>query len=52
MELGFGDRGIGFSNGLGQGLHDHLGWCLLNAYAVVAAAPMRPQPFERGRERS
>jgi hypothetical protein len=48
MDLGFGDRGIGFSNGLGRGLHDHLGWCLLDAYAMVAAVLIRPLLFERG----
>ena len=52
MELGFGNRRIGFAKGLGRGLHDHLGWCLLNAYAVVAAVLMRPLLFERGRDRS
>ena len=50
IKLGFGNRRIGFAKGLGRGLHDHLGWCLLNVYAVVAAVLMRRLLVERGRD--
>jgi hypothetical protein len=52
IELGFGNSRIGFANGVGRGLHDHLGWCLLKRVRSGGSSFRQPPLFERGRDRS